>query len=79
MMDDEAYPLKLVELWFPGRVDVVNITGLLTSQRFNFWCDALLVKGHVTLQDDRVVAMVTMVTAMPDHRRYGNYAEVELT
>jgi len=30
-------------------------------------------------QDDRVAAMVTMVTAMPDHRRCGNCAEVEIT
>jgi len=30
-------PLKLDELWFPGRVDLVNLTGLLTSQKFSFW------------------------------------------
>jgi len=29
-------------------------------------------------QDDRVAVMVTMVTAMPDHRRCENCAEVEL-
>jgi len=31
------------------------------------------------LQDDLVSEMVTMVTVMPDHRRYGNCDEVELT
>jgi len=51
-LDDEAYPVKLVELWFPGRVDVVNLTGLLASQRFSFWWEwvagvSLLVKVHV--------------------------------
>jgi len=30
-------------------------------------------------EDYRVATMVTMVTAMPDHRRCGNCAEVELT
>jgi len=38
-LDEAEYPMKLVKLWFPGRVDVVNLTGLLTSQRFSFWCE----------------------------------------
>jgi len=28
-LDDEAYPVNLHELWFPGQVGVVNLTGLL--------------------------------------------------
>jgi len=48
-LDDEAYPVKLDELWFQGRVDVVNLTGLLTSERFCVWWEGgpLLVKDHV--------------------------------
>jgi len=79
--------MKLDELWFPGRVDVVNLTGLLTSQRFSFWweggCWSVIFCWFVPnrsrhAQDDRVAVMVTMVTVMPDHRRCENCAEVEL-
>jgi len=51
-LDEAEYPVKLNELWFPGRVDVVNLTGLFTSPRFSFWwkggCwSVMLVKDHV--------------------------------
>jgi len=36
-LDEAENPVKMDELWFPGRVDVVNLTGPLTSQRFSFW------------------------------------------
>jgi len=48
--------VKLDELWFPWRMDVVNLTGPLTSQRSEVQllvgrglleCDPLLVKDHV--------------------------------
>jgi len=45
-LEEEAYPVKLDDLWFSGRVNVVNLTGLLTSQGL-LECDPLLVKDHV--------------------------------